>query len=293
MTEEVLLAPTFWPGSRSVRLPRVRIRTAIAIVVLGLAALIALTANVIAPKDPAQAILLDTLRAPQWLGGDYILGTDQIGRDILSRLLFGMRTSFVVGVGAVVISAGIGIVLGVIAGFAGSAFDWLIMRLVDFQMSIPGILLVLVLAFIIGPGLATTVIVLGIAGWVQYARMSRAEIRIVQQQQYMVAARAIGAGPLRLILRHTLPNIANTLVVLAVLQFGQAMILEASVSFLGFGVQSPGSSLGLMVADGRTFMNVAWWMLVFPAAAIFVIVLAANIVGDSLSDWFDPVRRRR
>ncbi|MCC7363821.1 MAG: ABC transporter permease [Dehalococcoidia bacterium] len=274
------------------RVPRFRIRTLVALAVLAIAALVAVLANVLAPKDPAQAVVVDALLGPSWSSSP-IIGTDQIGRDLLSRLLFGLRTSLMVGFLAVLVSASIGITLGMMAGYAGSIAEWVIMRLVDFQMSVPGILLVLVLAFVIGPGLGTTIIVLGIGGWVQYARMSRAEIRVVSQQQYILAARSVGVGTLRIALRHTFPNIANTLVVLAVLQFGQAIILEASISFLGFGVQSPNTSLGLMVKDGRDFMAIAWWMLVFPAAAIFILVLAINIVGDSLQDWFDPVRRRR
>lgn len=274
------------------RLVRVRVRTAIALVILAVAALAAIFAEVLAPRDPAKAVVLDSLLSPG-LSGGHLLGTDQIGRDLLSRLLFGLRTSLWVGVSAVAISAAIGVTFGVMAGYAGSFLEWTTMRLVDFQMSVPGILVVLVLAFVIGPGLNTTILVLGVAGWVQYARMSRAEIRVVKEQPYVLAARSVGAGPGRIILRHTLPNIANTLVVLAVLQFGQAIILEASISFLGFGVQSPGSSLGLMVADGRTFMAVAWWMLLFPSSVIFLLVLAINLVGDSLQDWFDPVLRRR
>ncbi len=285
--------PVVMERPRGIRLPRWRVRTTLALAILCLAGVAAVLANVLAPHDPAKAVLVDTLRSPQWFGGDYVLGADQIGRDLLSRLLFGLRTSLWVGLCAVAISASLGIVLGMVAGEAHAFFDWLIMRMVDFQMSVPGILLVLVLAFVIGPGIRTTIVVLGIAGWVQYARMSRAEVRVVRQQQYILAARALGASPLRIAVIHTLPNIANTLVVLGVLQFGQAIILEASISFLGFGVQSPASSLGLMVADGRTFMAVAWWMILFPAAALFVLVLSVNLVGDSLQDWFDPVRRRR
>lgn len=281
------------PGRVSRRVPRIRLRTAIALCILAAAALAAIFAEFLAPRDPAKAVVLDSLLSPGWLGSGHILGTDQIGRDLLSRLLFGLRTSLWVGVAAVVISSAIGVTLGVLAGYAGSFLEWATMRLVDFQMSVPGILLVLVLAFVIGPGLRTTIVVLGVAGWVQYARMSRAEIRVVKEQPYILAARSVGAGPVRIVVRHTLPNIANTLVVLAVLQFGQAIILEASISFLGFGVQSPGSSLGLMVADGRTFMAVAWWMLLFPSSVIFLLVLAINLVGDSLQDWFDPVLRRR
>lgn len=272
---------------------RARKRMLIAFAILAIATLASVFANLLAPFPPGQASPVDGFTSPQWLGGEYILGTDDIGRDIFSRLLFGLRTSLLVGVVSVAISAAIGVVLGVIAGQVGSFVDFGIMRLVDFQMSVPGILLVVLLAFVIGPGLGTTIIVLGVAGWVAYARMARAEVRVVNNQTYIMAARSVGCSPLRVAMRHTFPNIVNSLVVLSVLQFGGVIIAEAAISFLGFGVQSPDSSLGIMISDGRAYMNLAWWMPFFPGATIFILVLSAHLFGEALQDWTDPVRRRR
>lgn len=289
-TTEVVLPPK---ASGISRILGMRKRMLVAMLMLIIAALAAIFANVLAPKPPAHAEVIDSFIAPQWFGGEYFLGTDQIGRDILSRLLFGLRTSLLVGVLSVLISAAIGVTLGVIAGYVGSFVDFIIMRLVDFQMSVPGILLIVLLAFVIGPGLETTIIVLGIAGWVAYARMARAEVKVVNNQTYIEAAHSVGASPMRVVLLHTLPNIVNSLVVLSVLQFGGVIISEAAVSFLGFGVQSPDSSLGIMISDGRAYINIAWWIPLFPGIAIFLLVLCAHLFGEALQDWTDPVRRRR
>jgi peptide/nickel transport system permease protein len=280
-------------GSRRFALLKLRKRTLVSLAVLVLAILCAIFADVLAPKDPSQASVVDGLTAPQWFGGDFVLGTDQIGRDILSRLLFGVRTSLLVGGSAVILSALVGVTVGLLAGYSGSIIDFLIMRVVDIVMSVPGILVVMVLAFVLDPGLETTIIALGAVGWVTYSRMSRAEMKVINSQTYILAARSIGCSPFRIALRHTFPNIANSLVVLSILQFGGAVVAEAGISFLGFGVQSPGTSLGIMLSEGRAFIGVAWWMPFFPALAIFLIVLCLNLCGEGLQDWLDPVRRRR
>ncbi|MFN0145168.1 MAG: ABC transporter permease [Dehalococcoidia bacterium] len=272
---------------------RLRKRTLVSLAILGIAILAAAFANVLSPHDPSHASVLDGMTAPQWVGGEYIFGTDQIGRDILSRLLFGIRTSLLVGSSAVILSACVGILLGLTSGYAGSIVEFVIMRIVDSMMSVPGILVVMVLAFVLDPGVRTTIIALGAVGWVTYARMSRAEVKVVNSQPYILAARSMGCSPIRIAARHTFPNIANSLVVLSILQFGGAVVAEAAISFLGFGVQSPGSSLGIMLSDGRAFIGVAWWLPFFPAATIFIIVLCLNLCGEGLQDWLDPVRRRR
>lgn len=275
------------------RVAAMRKRTLASLAVLLVFLVCAVFAGPIAPHDPTKASVLDSVTAPQWFGGEFILGTDQIGRDVLSRLLFGIRTSLLVGGLAVIMSATIGIVLGITAGYAGSFVEFVIMRVVDTMMSIPGILVVMVLAFVLDPGLKTTIIALGAVGWVTYARMSRAEVKVVNSQPYILAARSVGAGPLRIALMHTFPNVANSLVVLSILQFGNAVVAEAGISFLGFGVQSPGTSLGIMLSEGRAFIGVHWWLPLFPAVAIFLIVLCLNLCGEGLQDWLDPVRRRR
>jgi peptide/nickel transport system permease protein len=275
-------------------LPRLRreLRLVLPCLWVALIILAAVFAAQLSPHDFRRADVSRALEGPTWLSGAYHLGTDQLGRDVLSRLLYGARTSLLVGVGSVLISLLVGVPLGLLAGYAGSFVDMAIMRVVDFQMSIPPILLLVMLATLIGPGLLTTIVILGVAGWVRFARMARAETKVVQGQAYVLSARSTGCSPLRIVLRHVLPNVASSIFVLATLQFGQSIILEASISFLGFGVRPPASSLGLMVSDGRNYLNLAWWLLCFPAAVLFIMVLSANVLGDDLGGRLDPVRRR-
>lgn len=294
MTEQVdtTIVPRASTHSGWRRIVRFRKSTMLAMFTVVVFMFAAVFADVLAPSDPSQANVMQALKSPDWIGGEFILGTDQIGRDVVSRLLFGIRTSLIVSATTVAISALVGVTAGIVAGYIGSVVDFLIMRVVDFMMSIPGILIVMVLAFVLGPGLRTTIIALAVIGWVAFARMSRAEVRVVNSQAFILAARAVGANPMRIALLHTLPNVANTLIVLSVIQFSIAIIAEASISFLGFGVQSPNSSLGIMVSDGKAFLGVAWWLPVFPGLAIFVLVMAINLWGEGLQDWLDPVRRR-
>jgi peptide/nickel transport system permease protein len=264
---------------------------ALLIVVLAILVLGGLLAPVLAPHAYDTVSLTTALKSPDGPGGEYILGTDSLGRDLLSRLLFGLRTSILVAGGATLIGATVGIAIGLAAGYAGRMVDMLLMRLVDLVMAVPGIVLLLFLAFFLGPGVRTTVLILGALGWVPYARMVRAETLVVQRQAYMDAARVVGCSPLRAALRHALPQMASTIIVLTTLQFGQALIAEASVSFLGFGIQPPESSLGLLVKEGRDYLSVASWLAIYPIVTLFAFVLAINLLGDDLATNLDPVRR--
>lgn len=255
-------------------------------------AIAALGAAYFAPHAYDRTNLSAADLSPNWFGGQYFFGTDQLGRDMLSRLLFGLRTSVLVGLSAVVISGIIGVVLGLISGYAGSYADSVIMRAVDMQMSIPPVVLLLFLAFLLGPGLRTTILILGVIGWLSYARMVRAEVLVVKELQFVEAARAIGCSPVRVAVRHALPQVLSSIIVLATLQFGAAIIAEASISFVGFGIQPPGSSLGLMIADGRTSLSTSPWIAFVPVIAMFVLVLLVNLLGDELQEMLDPVKKR-
>jgi len=278
-----------WRPSRpSLKATRLVVSAVIFLAIVAVAAL----APVVSPYDPTRIDLSNPLVAPQWFGGGHVLGTDQIGRDLLSRMIYGIKNSLVIGIVVVMLSGVVGTVLGLVGGIVQGITEAIIMRLVDLQMSVPGLVLVIFLAFMIGPGLWTTIIVLGVIGWVPYTRIIRSEMLVVAEQQYVLAARSVGASPARVIFKHALPQAVPSFIVLSTLQFGVAIVVEASVSFLGFGIQPPGSSLGLLISDGRAHMTTAPWMLFAPAAVLFVLVLLVNFIGDELNEWLDPVRRR-
>jgi peptide/nickel transport system permease protein len=286
---EVAIGPSA-PRFRLRLTPRVVIRLVAAFLLLAIA-VAGLLSHQIAPYGTNDIDLTNMRESPHWFGA-HILGTDDLGRDLFSRILYGVRSSVIVGIVAVAISAVIGVTFGLLAGYVGGFTGQLIMRLVDVQLSVPPIVLVIFLAFLIGPGLTTTCIILGLVGWLPYARLVRAELLVVKEQQFMLAAKAIGCSPLRTMVRHALPQVSSSVIVLSTLQLGAAVILEASVSYLGFGIQPPDSSLGLLISEGRVHLNNAWWLAFGPAAFLFVIVLLTNFLGDELQEILDPVKRR-
>jgi peptide/nickel transport system permease protein len=219
---------------------------------------------------------------------EYLLGSDPLGRDILSRIVYGSRISLIVGVAAVAIQGSIGVLLGLVAGYYGGLADRLIMRLADLQLSIPFLVLALALIAALGSGLKNVIIVLGLTGWMGYGRVVRAEVLALKHQEFVDAARAIGMRSQRIVFRHILPNTMDSAVVMATLQAAKMMTSEAVLSFLGLGVQPPTPSWGGMVADGRSYVASHWWIALFPGLAIFVTVLSLNLVGDWLRDSFDP-----
>ena len=222
----------------------------------------------------------------------FLLGTDKLGRDILSRIIFGSRVSIVVAAIAIFIAGTVGTALGVTAGYFGGWIDALIMRLVDISLSIPIILMALVLVAALGASFETIIAVLIIFLWAQYARQSRGESLTVRVQDYVARAKVSGASDWRIMLKHIFPNVFNSLVVLATLQVGFVIILESTLSFLGAGIPRPTPAWGLMVADGRELIVAAWWVSLFPGIAIMLVVMSMNILGDWLRDRLDPKQRQ-
>ncbi len=224
--------------------------------------------------------------------GQYLLGTDKVGRDILSRIIYGSRISVIVAGIAIFISGAIGATLGITAGYFGGWVDSLLMRLVDISLSIPIILMALVLVTALGASYQTIVIVLVIFLWAQYARQARGETLTVRVQDFIARAKVAGASDARIMLRHVFPNVFNSLVVLATLQVGFVIILEASLSFLGAGIPRPNPAWGLMVSDGRELIISSWWVSLFPGLAILLVVMSMNLLGDWLRDKLDPKQRQ-
>jgi len=251
----------------------------------------AVAAPYVAPHDPMRQSLLRRFTPPVWLQGgnpSYPLGTDQVGRDILSRIIYGARVSLVVGIAAVAVSLVVGVTLGLLSGFLRGRVDAVIMTVVDVTLSFPQLLLALAFVAALGPSLATIIVVLGLTGWERYTRVVRAEVLALREKDFVEAARAMGASPMRTILRHLLPNTFSSIIVMSTLQVAQAILQEAALSFLGVGTGSSHPTWGQMIALGRDFVSVAWWLATFPGLAILLTVLAINLVGDRLRDALDP-----
>lgn len=245
-------------------------------------------------SDPTSQDLAVALQPPSWLGGQAggLLGTDNLGRDIFSRIAYGARISLLIGVSAVALAGAIGTLLGLVSGFKGGWLGTAIMRLADFQLSVPFLVLAIALVGAVGPSLANLIVVLGITGWVPYARVVRSEVLSLREREFVLAARAVGVPDWRIIITHLRPNITASVIVLASLEVARMIISEASLSFLGLGVQPPTPSWGGMVADGRNYLESAWWLSTFPGLAIALTVLGVNLLGDRLRDVLDPALRR-
>ena len=258
-------------------------------IVLLFGLVIAVIGPAVTPKDPYDTDVLNGLRSP---GEGYLFGTDNLGRDILSRIIYGSRISVLVAGIAIFISGVIGTTLGITAGYFGGWVDSLLMRLVDISLSIPIILMALVLVTALGASYETIVIVLVIFLWAQYARQSRGETLTVRVQDFVARAKVAGASDARIMLKHVFPNVFNSLVVLATLQVGFVIILEASLSFLGAGIPRPNPAWGLMVSDGRELIISSWWVSLFPGLVILMVVMATNLLGDWLRDELDPKQKQ-
>lgn len=263
------------------------------IVVLTLLALFvaaALAAPLLSPFDPLRQSLLLRLKPPgSMLGGrTFVLGTDDLGRDLLSRVLFGARVSLLVSVVAVALSLVVGTALGMIAGWYRGVVAVVIMRLVDTMLSIPAILLAVLTVAVLGPGFLNLVVVLGLTRWPRYARVAYGQTLQVASLPYIRAAEMAGANSTRILWRHILPNIAGPLMVVATSEFGLMILFEAGLSFLGLGIQPPAPSWGSIMAAGRQYVERAWWLTVFPGACLFLVVLCVNVTGDWLRDRLDP-----
>ena len=252
---------------------------------------VAVAAPYVAPHDPARQSLIRRFTPPLWVQGGlpaYPLGTDQVGRDIMSRIIYGARISLLVGIAAVVVSLVVGVTLGLVSGFLRGRTDAVIMTVVDVTLSFPQLLLALAFVAALGPSLLTIIVVLGLTGWERYTRVVRAEVLALREKDFVEAARAIGASPARMVLRHLLPNTFSSIIVMSTLQVAQAILQEAALSFLGVGTGNAHPTWGQMIALGRDFVSVAWWLATFPGLAILVTVLAINLVGDRLRDALDP-----
>jgi peptide/nickel transport system permease protein len=254
-----------------------------------------LFAPLVAPRDPLRQTILERLQPPALTTdrGRYVLGTDGLGRDIASRLVFGARISLLVAATAVAIAGAIGVSLGLAAGYFGGYLEIALMRIVDIQLAIPPLVLYLAIIALIGPSLPNLILTLGVTNWVDYARIVYGEALSVKQRQFVESARATGATDRRVVLRHVLPNVMAPVIVVASLQAGRVILEESSLSFLGLGVQPPTPSWGSMVADGLELLEVAWWVSTVPGLAILATVLGLNLFGDWLRDYLDPRSRRR
>jgi peptide/nickel transport system permease protein len=258
--------------------------------------LAAVFAPLIAPYDPTCVNIMERLTPPAWEARgnpQYLLGTDQLGRDILSRIIFGSRVSLAIGLGVVAIAGTFGIVIGLISGFYGGRTDEILMRITDIQTAFPGLLLALTIITMIGPSVRNLIIVLAINGWMVYARITRGIMLSLRELPYMDAARVIGCSNRRIMLLHALPNLMSPLITLSTLELARIILAEATLSFLGLGVQPPEASWGLMIADGHDYIAHAWWLVTLPGLVIATTVFGVNLVASWLRVYSDPVQRYR
>ena len=252
--------------------------------------LLAFFGPVVSPRDPMSRNIRSRFQPPGFedSSGTYILGSDQLGRDILSRIIAGSRVSVLVGVVSVLISGTIGVLYGLISGFVGGLLDSVLMRIVDGLLAIPFIILVIAISGVVGAGLSTLILILGFTGWITYARVIRGEVLKVREMEYVIAAYALGQHRLKVMLLHVLPNVVSSAIVLAAVQVGVTILAESSLSFLGLGVKPPTVTWGLMLSDGKQYINSAWWMTAYPGIAITITVLGVVFLGDWLRDFLDP-----
>jgi peptide/nickel transport system permease protein len=261
------------------------------VVVLGVV-LTAVASPLLSPFDPIEQDLGDLrLKAPGFrdaAGRLHPLGTDHLGRDLLARVVYGARPALLVGFAAVAISGVIGMAAGLISGYFGGRVDDVLMRLADIQLAFPFILLAIAVIGVLGPSLATIIVVIGVSSWVVYARIVRSAVLSLREREFVQAARALGGGDGRVVLRHILPNALTPWLVVATLDMARVIVIESALSFLGLGVQPPTPTWGGMLADGRVYISTAWWLATFPGLAILVTVLGINLFGDGLRDTLDP-----
>jgi dipeptide transport system permease protein len=267
----------------------------IGLVVFALLVIAALLAPLLAPYGPNEQYRDAVLVPPSWAAGGragYLLGTDQVGRDMLSRLLYGARFSLFIGIVVVTASLVSGVVIGLVAGYFRGWVDTVIMRLMDVILAFPSLLLALVLVAVLGPGLTNAMIAIALVYQPHFVRLTRASVMSEKTKDYVVAARVAGAGPIRLMTRTILPNCLAPLIVQATLSFSTAVLDAAALGFLGMGAQPPTPEWGTMLAEAREFILRAWWVVTFPGLAILVTVLAINLIGDGLRDALDPKLKR-
>ena len=256
--------------------------------------LVAAAAPLLAPQDPIRQSLRGRLHPPTWSGADgraHVLGTDHLGRDVLWRVIYGSRVSLVMGFAAVVVAGVIGSAAGLAAGFSRGRLDGIIMTLADAQLAFPFILLAIGIIAVLGPSFPTLVVVIGLSGWVSYARILRSQVLVVRSREFVESIHALGGSLARIVLRHVLPNVLSSIVVIATLELARAIVLEATLSFLGLGIQPPTPSWGGMVQEGREYLDSAWWISTFPGLVLMVTSIVVSRTGDWLRDVLDPTLR--
>jgi peptide/nickel transport system permease protein len=295
-SETVVAAPVRAPAvparrRRAMRLGAAATSVAAILVTVLLAGLLA---PLVAPYGYDDQDLERAIQPPVWAGGTWknVLGTDQLGRDMLSRLLFGARTSLLLAGTGVVLAAALGIVVGLISGYFSARLDVVIMRVADVQLSFPYLLLAIAFMALLGTRLSNLVIVLVLRSWVVYARLVRVSVLSIKEREFVTAARALGLDNWRILLCHVAPNVAAAAIVVSTLQLAELIIVESSLSFLGLGVQPPVPSWGSMVSQGRDYISTAWWLVTLPGLAIVLTVLGTNLLGDALRDILDPRLKR-
>ena len=251
----------------------------------------AVLADYVAPHEPNKQRLMARFKPPFWAEGGsmtYVFGTDNVGRDIWSRIIHGSRISLIVGISAVGVSMLIGVTLGLASGFWGGRIDATIMALVDIMLAFPQLILAFAMVAVLGPGIGNIILVLGLTGWERYARVVRAEVLALREREFVQAARAVGVSNLKIVFGHIMPNTFSSVIVMATLQTAQAILAEAALSFLGLGTGRTYPSWGQMISLGRDYISIAWWLSTFPGLAILLTVLAINLVGDRIRDVLDP-----
>ena len=255
----------------------------------------AVCAPLVSPYDPVQQSLRERLKAPTWFPEEgrqrHLLGTDQLGRDILSRIIYGSRVSLIVGFAAVIIGGAIGGSLGLLSGYAGGIVDEIIMLLVDAQLAFPFILLAIGIIAVLGPSFGNLIVIVGLSGWVTYARLVRAQVLTVKEREYVLAIRGLGGSTWRILASHIVPNTLAPFLVVTTLELARTILLESTLSFLGLGIQPPTPSWGGMLNEGRSYLDSAWWISALPGLVLMLTALVVSRVGDWLRDVLDPTLR--
>jgi peptide/nickel transport system permease protein len=262
--------------------------TVFGLIVVGMLTIMALSAPVISPYNPADINIEKALLAPSRA---HLFGTDYLGRDLFSRIIYGGRISLSIGFIAVGIALVIGVTIGSIAGYYGGAIDSVLMRIVDIMLCFPSFFLILAVVAMLKPGIFNIMVIIGITGWMGVARLIRAEILSLKEREFILASRALGAGDFRIMTRHLIPNAIAPVLVSAILGVAGAVLLESSLSFLGLGVQPPTPSWGNILMDGKASLGVCWWPMFFPGVFILITVLGYNLLGEGLREHFDPKKR--
>lgn len=291
---EVTDAPEGQGGSGRDRLVK-RLTFFLPVIILTLIALMAIFAPLVAPYDPVRISLVDRLKPPFFEAGGstaHLLGTDKLGRDVLSRLIFGARISLSVSLFVILITSTIGTTLGIIGGYLGGRVEAFLMRITDISIAFPAMLVAMLLVVGLGPSFGTVVLAISMLGWAPYARLIRGETLKLREADFVAQARIIGSSPFRIMFKHIFPNIVNPLIIIMTLQVGLLILVEAALSFLGVGIPPPAPSWGNMVNDGRNIIDTAWWISTFPGLAIGLVVLSGNFLGDWLRDKLDPRLRQ-